>query len=921
MSAIRIALWALLAVAIAVIGATVALPLYLDTHKDLLAAAASRALGRDVRIDGAVGVAWLPRPSLHLQNVQMTGYGEAGASEGSAAPLPWRAGRLEAELDFAALFARSLRITRILVHEALIDLDIGTLKALPGARASSSPNRFGFAIDNLVFAESTLVLQGSSGAPLIVGIDRVAVIGFGSPTLAVDGEVTLYGIPVSFSASTGPAGRTDVNIAATVGEASMTGDLSLLSGGIRPRVEGRMTLAKLDLRSSGGTFNRPAAMAAATNAWLDVALPVAGLRALDLELVLDVADLDAMHLRIDRLATRLRLDAGLLRLDGLSAELSDMRLLGEAMLDVRADRPIWSADLTTKGIEWGNGRLDVLSLSARTSGTSARELIESLDAELKADKAQLQGATKGKGKDKGATPPVQFTQPLLSVTPGAAVRLHTAATAGGQTFDLDLTGGALIDLVGDAPAWPQLDVVVRQGAGRDRLAIRGRIGPLAALVAGRQLDVDLSLQQSGLDIGATGTLARLDAFDGSRLDVEAAIKDLTALDGAVSGTLAGWLPDGLRDSLAAGLPRGLPLRVSSRVLGLDRGLELADLKIASADSDLGGTLTIRFAPRLRVQGTLVSQRMDLTPYLAISQSAAEAARAAPERTPLPAIPEQLDGTLGLKIGHLRAGDLGLDLVELDAALDSGHLRAGLAAGAERPGVRLDLQPERSGSGSAQTGWRFDIQTRGDLNLALLLETRDVGLQSPIHATLDARFTGLATEMEDPLGHADGHLDVSFGSGQLHKRAAGLLPLGGLLVSLLDVLSPLNVRAQVADLQCAVMQFDVTDGIATSTQGLALQTREINAIGGGAINLRTEEIELRFKTTQRRGLGISLLGIADRFVYVRGTLRDPKAGIDATALLVQGGAAWATSGISLVADQLFRRLTATANPCDAVRRQR
>lgn len=910
MSAIRIAFWALLATLIAVTAASVALPLYLDTQKDLLAAAASRALGRDVRINGAVGFAWLPQPSLHLQNVEMAGYGEPGAS---GAPLPWRAGRLEAELDTSALFARSLRIRRIRVHEALIDLDIGTLQGLSGAKASSSPNRFGFAIDTLVFGESTLVLSGPSGAPLIVGIDRVAVNGVGSPAPAVDGAIKLYGIPVAFSTSTGASGGTDLDITATIGEASLTGDLSLGSNDSRPRVEGRLTLAKLDL-GSPGTFNRPAATAAATHAWLDVPLPLEGLHALDLDLSLDVADLRAERLRIDRLTTQLRLDDGLLRLDTLSAELPGMRLRGAATLDVRADRPTWSTDLKTQRVDWADVRLDGVALVANASGTSARALITSLGAELKADKAQLQGASRGKG----AARAVQFSQPRVSVAPGAAVRLKTAATAGGETLDLDLTGGALIDLVvADTPVWPTLEVLARQGSKRDGPVIQGRIGPLAALVAGRDLAVDLSLQQPGLDVVAKGTLARLDAFDGSRLEVEATIKDLSALDGPLSG----WLPDGVSDTLAAGLPRGLPLKFSSRLLGLDQGLTLSALNMTSAESDLGGDLTIRFAPRPSVQGTLASQRMDLTPFLATPLSAAAAAGATPVRTPLPTIPDKLDGTLDVKIGHLRVGDLGLDLVELDATLDSGHLRAELAAGVGRPGMRIDLRPEPSGAGSAQPGWRFDIQTQGDLNLALLLETRDAGLQSPVPATLDARFTGLATAMEDLLGHADGHLDLSFGSGQLHKRAAGVLPLGGLIVSLLDVLNPLNVRAQVADLQCAVMQFDLADGIATSTQGLAVQTREVNAIGGGAINLRTEAIELRFKTTQRRGLGISLIGIADRFVYIRGTLREPKAGIDAAALLVQGGAAWATSGISLVADQLFRRLTATANPCDAVRRQR
>jgi hypothetical protein len=60
---------------------------------------------------------------------------------------------------------------------------------------------------------------------------------------------------------------------------------------------------------------------------------------------------------------------------------------------------------------------------------------------------------------------------------------------------------------------------------------------------------------------------------------------------------------------------------------------------------------------------------------------------------------------------------------------------------------------------------------------------------------------------------------------------------------LDVLNPLALdldsRVHYNELQCAVLQFDLAEGIATSTRGLAVQTKTLNAIGGGALNLRTE----------------------------------------------------------------------------------
>ena len=55
----------------------------------------------------------------------------------------------------------------------------------------------------------------------------------------------------------------------------------------------------------------------------------------------------------------------------------------------------------------------------------------------------------------------------------------------------------------------------------------------------------------------------------------------------------------------------------------------------------------------------------------------------------------------------------------------------------------------------------------------------------------------------------------------------------------------------------------------------------------AAKRRSSEIELHFKTAQRKGLGISLLGIADKFVFVTGTFQEPRAAIDAKGLLLPG----------------------------------
>lgn len=118
----------------------------------------------------------------------------------------------------------------------------------------------------------------------------------------------------------------------------------------------------------------------------------------------------------------------------------------------------------------------------------------------------------------------------------------------------------------------------------------------------------------------------------------------------------------------------------------------------------------------------------------------------------------------------------------------------------------------------------------------------------------------------------------------------------------------------------MLQFDIADGIATSKRGLALQTDNLNVLGGGAIKLETSEIELRFKTVKRTGVGLSLLGVAERIVVVDGSLKSPRATMGPGDLLVEGAAAWASAGRGLVADQVTQRLTASGSPCETVLRR-
>jgi len=224
----------------------------------------------------------------------------------------------------------------------------------------------------------------------------------------------------------------------------------------------------------------------------------------------------------------------------------------------------------------------------------------------------------------------------------------------------------------------------------------------------------------------------------------------------------------------------------------------------------------------------------------------------------------------------------------------------------------------------QTDRRLDLHHKGKLDLGRLIKAKNQQALSNVPVAVEMRLRAVGASIPKLLRSADGRIELVLGAGQLDRKASGL-PFGGVLLSLLDTLNPtrlstVRIRRDLVGLQCAVLQFDVADGIATSKRGLALQTDKLNVLGGGAIKLETGEIELRFKTVKRTGVGLSLLGVADRFVIIDGTLKAPRATVDRGDLLVDGAAAWATGGLSLVADQIVQRLTAFGSPCETVLRR-
>ena len=82
-----------------------------------------------------------------------------------------------------------------------------------------------------------------------------------------------------------------------------------------------------------------------------------------------------------------------------------------------------------------------------------------------------------------------------------------------------------------------------------------------------------------------------------------------------------------------------------------------------------------------------------------------------------------------------------------------------------------------------------------------------------------------------------------------------------------------------------------------------------------INLQSEEMAIQIRSTPKKGLTLSAGEILNPYVKVVGTLAAPRLAVDERGMLVSGGAAVATGGLSVLAKSAWDRLSRSRTPCE------
>ncbi len=715
-----------------------------------------------------------------------------------------------------------------------------------------------------------------------VSLRIAGIAGLGIPAERLAGRVALTNGRVRIDGFTGSIARTDV-----------TGKAALQWSGQRPWLDAQLRIPVVDAAAfdSGGSAKRP------SREWIDAPLPLSSLGNLDGVAEVEVGRVVGARVPVANLAATLRLQRGRLTLSPLSAVVASVPVRGRATLDAGGE-PRLTAAITADGAELApvlaafgqdapvSGRLGPARFTVDARGKTPRALVANARVVARVDASTLVLGHRQQ----------QIT--LDRVTVGAhsvaAVRLDAEGTLGRTSFELAASGGPLAELLDPQRAWPTITAELHATRGDQRLEVTAATGPLQRVLGRKDVPIRIDANIEGARGQLAGTIADLSRPASSPLRADVTIDSLTHL--------AQWLP-GTR------LP-DLPLN-GSAVVNLEPGaVSLQGMTLRAGRSDATGTLRVKWKDRTDVALDVESQLIDFAPWTARNPPS-ETAGPVVEDWPVPLERlRALDASVRIRARRLTGLHADLNDVTVDSTLKNGllELSGGFAEGGTRAELRFDARDS-----VPQAAARIATQ---DLDPeALKFEGFAPASEGP-RLSLQAALAGTGATSAALLRSARGEVLATAGAGKVRQVAAPYL-VQDVLRSLLTVLVPGRELKEYADLECAAMRFDIRDGVASSPDGIAFRFKRMDILGSGAVNLSSREILFGFRAVRRHWLNFSPLELAGDLAQIRGTLDQPKVGLDTEGLLVKGGVAWATLGISLLATDTLRQLGKAENPCAAI----
>ena len=388
--------------------------------------------------------------------------------------------------------------------------------------------------------------------------------------------------------------------------------------------------------------------------------------------------------------------------------------------------------------------------------------------------------------------------------------------------------------------------------------------------------------------------------------------------------------------LGRDLPEGKPLTLTAHASGQPGGYRVDTFLIESGDSSMTANLeyltpAAADVERNTLKGLVAIRGFDTTPWLIVPQEGKPAVEEAVPPPPVKAESQAQEATeksTGKRIFSdepfafdlLREYDVDLKLETEDVMVPSG-VDLDSEIGISLDHGLLEVSPFVIAESSGGSGYGYVTLDARSSEAKLDAEIDFDNFTSPRfggYFNLNFDLEGAGKSPASLMGSLNGYLTTSIDDMELKKSF--LTTFGAGLVSRLN---PLGKDKTM--LECAVVRFDIEDGVADFDKKLAAQTTEVTWIGGGKIDFKTEEIKGGISSKPRQVLS-SLTNVVDvaGFVLVDGTLAEPTFGIDVANVVTDAAKKYAqytaffmTGGLSWLAEKAVETAQANVDQCERI----
>jgi len=535
-----------------------------------------------------------------------------------------------------------------------------------------------------------------------------------------------------------------------------------------------------------------------------------------------------------------------------------------------------------------NRRFDEATVILNTD--NPRPWLAQIELPANFNAARLEQSLNAKAKllllDEGITVEQMRVQLGASVAEGNLTLLGPDSLAANLSFKVD-------NLLSFAEKPPE-------SAKFDRLSLSGTVH--ASLSPGQLSVEELSISmEDGTAVTARGDVKFSDSFDKTHFDVNANIAHLASFS-----HLAGYaLPS-----------QPLTLRTSLRASAGVLSAETFELK--SGESDINGKLRITDPNHPNIQLILRSKHVDLKPWIPERQNLKDAPKKAGSAKPrvfddAPIDIEFLttfDAMLDIKIDKLSTRVSPFSNIVLKATNTDGRLIIEEARGEDNDGGKISIEGK--------------VEQRQDdiaVNLALLGEGINVGVPAVSleeamalpRYDLDAFLYTQGNTARELAAGSNGYFEVQSGPGRVGKITAGLLTKD-FFSELLALVNPFSKKQDHTDIECIALSGSIEQGKLTGDPALVVVTPALDIIAKGRVDLGSEKLFGTFNTIPKKGVGLSATKALNPFVGVGGTLAKPALTLDPQGTIIQGGMAFFTGGLSILAKSFYDRLANSTDPC-------